>query len=440
MAFLAVPKVSLFGRIKSFWGNSIRRFGMNFWGTGGSMSSRGEQAWLEEAGRNSRLQTPVHTIASDVAVVDWRLQHGSRRKWEDLVEFVKGGSAEMLADLWEKPHPRLTKFDLMYITQYWVEMVGRGAWRMMDIDKAGRPKELWPVPPHWIHRLPSVEDPTFSITFWGDGGPVDVPAEQMIYFVRPSTVDPMLLAQGIAQGVDNEVSLDNAMGRFSDAYFRNFTMLGVILGIPGYDDSKEEIDAAFKEKHAGAENAFKTLIADSSSGNVTATNLAPKLSDLNMAEARKLSRDFIREGWQVPPERCGVIENSNRSTIDGADFFQQSKNVLPRLKWWSQQLDMRLTPLFDNRNSKSGEKLRLRLTFENPVNETADHQLKVTTIGFRAGWLTINEARKRHGEPPVPGGDVFLIPTNNVTAVAIDGDFTAVGRAPKKGQAEDGTT
>jgi hypothetical protein len=432
---------SILGRMKSFWGSTVRRFGMAIWGTG-SGGVRGEAKWIEEAGRNARLQTPIHVMSSDVAVVDWHVQQKAKgRKWEDVVEFPAGGSAEKLVELMGQPHPRLTQFDMEYLKNYWTESVGRCAFRMMGIDEFGRPSELWPIPPHWIHRLPTPQEPWFVINFWGFTETIDVPAAEMLYHTRPDPMDPMLKSIGLAQGVDNEVNIDNSMSRFNDFYFKNFAMLGVMLGIPGYDENKEEIDAAFREKHTGSDNAFRTFIADSSQGNVTASNLAPALRDLNFQEGRKQTRDFIREAWQIPPERCGVIENSNRSTIDGADYFQQSKNVLPRLKRWAQEYDLKLTPLFDNRNKRIKEKNlgRLRLWFENPVAETAEHLLKVTQAGFRAGWISINEARTRHGMDKVAGGDVFLIPTNNVTAVPVDGDFANVGQKPKK-EAGDGTT
>lgn len=383
-------------------------------------------------------------MASDTAVVDWHLQELVNDRWEDIVLFKEGSPADRFRRLWEKPHPRLTQFHLLYLTYYWSELVGRALWRMMDIDEFGCPGELWPIPPHWIQKQPTPQEPWFTTKWWGETGTIDIPAEEALYFACPHPADPMLLATGIAQTVDNEVNIDNSMSKFNDFYFRNFAMLGVILGIPGYDENKEEIDKAIEERRAGPENAFRTLIADSTGGNVTASNLAPALRDLNFQDGRKQTRDFIREGWQIPPERAGVLENSNRSTIDGADFFQQSKNVLPRLKRWAQEWDLKLTPLFDNRNKRLLAKNkglgRLRLWFENPVAETAENLLKVTTAGFRAGWMTINEARKRHGLQSVPGGDVFLFPTNNVTAVSANGDLTNIGQQKPKKEAGDGTT
>ncbi len=428
--------MGLFNRFKAV-AKSVRtsRFGSALWGSRSSGGVRGEEAWLAEIGKNGRLLTPIHTIATDVSVVPWRVQRkNEKRKFEDFVPDA-GESAEKLAALWAQPHPRIPRSTFLYISQTWMESVGRCAWRMMEFDEFGRPSQLVPIPPHWIEEIPSTEKPFFKTRYWGHTGTIDVPAEEMLYFTRPDPRDPLRECRGIAQSVDDEVNQDTAMAKFNTFYFKNFAMLGVILGIPGYDDNKEEIDASIKEKHTGSENAFKTLIADSNAGNVTATNLGPSMRDLNFPEGRKLNRDFIREAWQVPPERAGVLENSNRSTIDGADFFQQSKNALPRLVCWQEEFDLKLTPLFDDRNEelikaeiKAKRKCpRLLLTFQNPVTETEDHKLKVTQAGVRMGWVTINEARARHGFDIVDGGDVFLLPINNVAAVpVVGGDFMAV--------------
>lgn len=401
--------------------------GMGLFGQmSGSGSVRHEEAWLRAAGKNSHLLTPVHCIASDVAVVNWHVEEQVSKDQK----FERGPlseSGDLLKELWEKPHPRLPRYHLLYWTQSCLELVGRCAWRLMEFDDKGRPGELWPLPPHWIKQTPTSNNGHFKIAWWGEEGDIDVPAAEITYFSRPGITDPMCSSQGIAQGVDDEVNQDEAMAKFNNFYFQNFAMLGLLIGVPGFDEAAPEIEAKFKEKRTGAHNAFKTMIVDSRHGNVTATNLAPKLSDLNFQEGRKQSRDFIREAWQVPPERAGVLDNSNRSTIDGADYFQQSKNTKPRLVTWQQELELKLVPLFDDRNKalNSGKRKapRLRLVFEDPVTETEEMKLKVTREGFRAGWMTVNEARRRHDLETVSGGDVFLVPVNNVRAVSLDGQF-----------------
>lgn len=407
-----------------------------FEGSRGSGGVRQESQWLRELGVNGRLHSPVHCIASDVTQVEWILTRKEDGKFNriadaELENFEDDSPEDHLWRLWNCPHPRIPRDYFFYITQAWIETVGRGAWRMMEFDEAGRPGELWPVPPHWIQRLPGENDGYFEIKWWGVRGTIDVPADEILYFSRPDFRDPVNKSWGIAQGVDDEVNQDSAMSKFNTFYFENFAMLGVMLGIPGYDDAKEEMDANFRRNRTGVRNAFRTFLFDSRNGQPAAVNLAPKMSELQFPEGRRQVRDFIRENWQVPPERAGVLDNSNRATIEGADFFQQRFNVLPRARIWAQELELKFTPRFDLRNkklaawAKFGEKglPRLKLCFINPIKEAEEQKLKVTTIGMRMGFMTVNEARSRHNLPNVDGGDIFYIPRNNVRVVESGGSF-----------------
>lgn len=424
-------------------GRSIKVGLADFFGTGsGTGGVRQESQWLEELGVNGRLLSPVHCIASDVTQVEWTLNRKVEGQFvkiadeDGLEDFPDDESPEaVLWRLWQCPHPRIPRDYFFYLTQSWIEAVGRGAWRMMNFDKAGRPSELWPLPPHFIKKLPGANDGKFKICWWGESREIDVPAKEIIYFSRPDFCDPVNLSRGMAQGVDDEVNQDTAMAKFNTFYFENFAMLGVMLGIPGYDEAKEEMDAKFKENRMGAKNAFKAFLFDSKNGSPIAENLSPSLRELNFQGGRDQVRNYIRENWQVPPERAGVLDNSNRATIEGADFFQQRFNVVPRARIWAQELELKFTPLFDDRNKKLAAwsrfketpPPRLRLCFVNPVKEDGDRKLKVSTIGIRMGCFTVNEFRRRHGEKEIPNGNVLYVPVNNVRIVPVDGSFMIEG-------------
>lgn len=411
----------------------------------GSGGQRQEGQWLKELTENGRLLAPVHCISSDVTQVEWFLTEKMDGKWTriadaELEDFEEDSYEAALWRVWNCPHPRIPRDYFFYLTQSWIEVVGRGAWRLMDIDEFGRPGQLWPLPPHWIRDLPDEDNEFFKIRWWGVNGTIDVPKDEIIYFSRPDVRDPINKSCGMAQGVDDEVNQDTAMAKYNTFYFENFAMLGVMLGIPGYDMAKEEMDANFKSQRVGPKNAFRAFLFDSKNGAPAAVNLSPKMTDLNFKEGRDQCRNYIRENWQVPPERAGVLDNSNKGTIEGADFFQQRFNVVPRCRIWAQELDLKFTPLFDNRNELltkfaefDGKALpsRFKLCFVNPVKEADEQKLRVTTVGIRMGFMTVNEARGRHNMKEIPGGDVLLIPVNNVRVVPADGSFMIEGEPTK---------
>ena len=48
--------------------------------------------------------------------------------------------------------------------------------------------------------------------------------------------------------------------------------------------------------------------------------------ELDFVESRKFLRDSANQHFHIPPEIMGILENSNRSTIDSA-FYLLNKNT-----------------------------------------------------------------------------------------------------------------
>jgi hypothetical protein len=79
---------------------------------------------------------------------------------------------------------------------------------------------------------------------------------------------------------------------------------------------------------------------------VKTVGINPK--ELDMVESRKFLRDECLQHFQIPPEIMGIIENSNRATIDSS-FYLFAKNVVkPELEWFERILNRQLCPEYDD--------------------------------------------------------------------------------------------
>ena len=97
--------------------------------------------------------------------------------------------------------------------------------------------------------------------------------------------------------------------------------------------------------------------------------------------------------WGVPPEEMGIIENSNRATIDTADFLFKRNVVVPRLELLRAYIQERLIPEYDD---------ALIINYKSPVQADKDFQLKAAE---KAPWaLTVDEHREFMGREPLPDG------------------------------------
>lgn len=387
---------------EKFW--SILRHGM-------SSRIRNEREWLEVFGTNSRLQAPINAIATDLSEVEWKL-------WEITTRADgKQEKREILnhpfLDLWRHPHPGLVHSVWIQLCQTYLELVGRCPLWMRERDRSGRPTQLTPFPPHWISEYPDSEDLNFKVN-WGDGQYFVIPARDLVWMYRPDPLNPFGDGGlGLARCLDDDVAQDEAMAKFNNYYFRHSAFLGAIVNIPGCDP--EEVAELWRQTREGVSNAHRTLFTNSTTGTPIIQNLTPALRELNFQDSRTQVADFMRQLFGLPPERLGILVNSNRSTIDAADFLEQRKIIKPRAKFWMDTINTFILPRYGNPN--------LRFEFVDPVLETSEELRKKVETAVRMGLYSVNEARKKMGDDPIPGGDVLYVPINNVMAVPVGVDI-----------------
>jgi hypothetical protein len=381
--------------------------------------------WMEAFEENSRLQVPIRAIAEDLSVVKFA---AVRRTVTSMVDGdfrdepkPKSRLAKWMAD----PNPFFTFGQLVLLTSEYYDVNGIALWRSID-GEFGR--EYWPIPPSWVSRPPDKNFKFWSIDWFGES--VNVPESEMVPFWRPKLSEPYREWAGLAQTVDNEVAIDRAMGEFLAYSFANEATPSVIVGMPSANPQDlEREQAKWTSDRTGPRKARKAVFINS---DVTVKEFKSNHKELEFNEGRRLTRDLILQAYGVPPERAGVLENANRSTIDAADFQQQSKNVLPRLTYFVAVINKRIAPLF-------GQEI---LVFENPVKESLAERLQTAEKICRLGIGSNDEARKLLGLPPAPGkfGRYVPVPVNNVrwydpeTDTWIDPDPMPDAAAPTDGK------
>lgn len=381
---------------------------------GGASRFRNETEILELLGSNSRLGSPVDAIATDVSVVPWVLKKRSNKKgkdgnflWEEVGRIGEGAKVknkDPLLALLNKPAPRLTWSAWIYVLTVYRLSVGYAPIRMEEM-KAKKPTELTPIVPGGVPQAgPRVNaDGKVIYQVRVDSGKIeDVPAEEMLWAFR---VDPMIPngpGLGKARGVEDDVSSDEAMVQFNAGYFKNGCVLGPVINIPGAD--LEVVEKEWKQERSGVVNFHRPLLTNADQA-PTVMATAPSMKDLGMREGRLLGRDFILQAFHVSPIRLGILDRATREIVEGSDFHQQKNCTYPELVYWREFLNEHVVPLFGD---------DYYVDFVNPVKATDEFILQLADTGVAGGWLTVNEARRFHNLPEIPGGDMLLIPVNNV--------------------------
>ena len=129
------------------------------------------------------------------------------------------------------------------------------------------------------------------------------------------------------------------------------------------------------------------------------------VKDMDFSQLKRLNRDVILGVYGMPLSVMGISENVNKANAYEGDYTFARWIVKPRLDRIKNKLNEQLIPKFRRAES-------LELDYDEVVPETIEQKMLLAESGIRAGYLTINEARKLRGLDALPNGDVLLVPLN----------------------------
>jgi SPP1 gp7 family putative phage head morphogenesis protein len=199
---------------------------------------------------------------------------------------------------------------------------------------------------------------------------------------------------------------DEFAAKYGKNYFYNDATPPLVIEAPGAtQETADRFKESWMQKVGGLLNARKPAIIPWKDSKIT--KLADSVREMDFVESRRFLRDICNQHFSLPPELMGILENSNRSTIDSA-YYLWTKNVITKkLQRMESTLNRQFVSMFDK---------SLVLCFDNIVPQDEAYKLNVVTTGLSAGAVTINEWRTANGLPPdEKGGDTYLRPFSVVT-------------------------
>jgi len=351
---------------------------------------RGEQ-YLKAFGQMPWLRATIHRAAMVFARAKWRLMRGDDEVTDHPVWA-----------LWKRPNRRWPGLWLRWLTDIYTWLRGEAFW-VVERNVAGLPAELLPVPPNWVISAPPLKDQPFKILWYGQTR--EVPPERVIWFSEPNPADPFGRGLGVVESLADELDADEYAAQWNKVLFFNKGVPEILVSLKGFTRSQlQEFAHEWELKHGTYLQARRPGFVNAE---VEVKRLMETMADMDFVNLRKFARDTIISVIGVPPEVAGVLQHSNRATIESAEYFFAKLLEEPRLESFKETVNSQLLPLFPHSED-------LRLEYETPVPEDREFELDVADRGVRGRFLTVNEARRRIGERPVPDGDVWLTPANVV--------------------------
>lgn len=173
-------------------------------------------------------------------------------------------------------------------------------------------------------------------------------------------------------------------------------------------EQREIAEKKLVEKFAGAMNAGRPMVLE---GGTKWEQLTINPEDAQMLESRAFSIEEVCRFFGVPPHMVGHTE---KTTSWGTGLEQQTLGfqkftLRRRLKRIEQAAEKQLLTPNDR-----AQGITVEFNLEGLLRGDSKARSDFYASGLMNGWMTINEVRALENMPPVPGGDIPRMQSQNV--------------------------
>lgn len=379
---------------------SIKQLIVKKWSHAPSIASRD----LLELFHTSPRLDAVRLIAKRCASTELYLYNKSDvRKNKNKAEVIENHE---ICELLENPCPsdrELNGWSIRYFVFACYDLVGE-AYLLKIRNPNGKVIGLQPVSPSWVIQTPTVENKFWHIYPFGTAGgnSIVVPQEDVICFKDLDLNDPYGRGRGTSEAIGDEIQSDEYASKYAkNLFFNDATPSAIIYAPKGNKETADQIKQSWLSKMAGFHHAKEPMVLTGEGSKFEKISQSP--TELDFVESRKFLRDSVNEHYQLPPEIMGILQNSNRSTIDDAEYFLNKNVLADRLRMFERVINSQL--LWEDYDTTR----TLILKHENNITEDINQKLQILNDGLSRGVLTINDWRVGMGfEKDEKGGDVYL--------------------------------
>lgn len=294
-----------------------------------------------------------------------------------------------LIKLLAKPNEFMSGSTALKVTQVWLDVKGEAFW-LVAYGADGTPQALYPMPPHWVRQVPTAAAPYFLVSVGTTQMKVDPSAVLWLKDVDPD--NPYGRGTGVAESLGDELETDEFAAKYVKAWFYNSATPSLIVAFEGNATTTqlEEARDKWEQAHRGTHNAHRAHFA---TGKMNAVKLDTAFKDQQLVELRMMERDTCVQVYGVPPECIGIIDDSNRATIDAADYMMVKGVEHPRVEYLREEIATQLLTKY-----KGGDVAVLEAELSEPVDK--GRRLEVMKAQPRA--FTLNEWRSEANYEPHP--------------------------------------
>ena len=370
---------------RNFSSGGVMPLSMN---TEGFLSAYGSIGWLHAV---------VFRIALGCSEVEWTLFDISNQ------DKPKQIFKHPILSLLHQVNPFQTSNEFIALDTIYNELIGESFWAL-NFNALGEPVEIILPYPHLMSVVPAKSFPFVKGYVYGTGAdavPFDV--NEIIHFKYPNPLNQyrgLAPAKAIGINLDAEQNADKWVNQF---FYNSARPDGVIQFDYNLSDEQfEKLKKQWQEKYKGVSKAHQVALLEGGGKYIQIQNT---IKDMDFANLKQKNRDVILGVFGMPQSVMGISENVNKANAEAGDYTFARWIVKPRLDWKKAKIQEQLIPKFRRAEN-------LEIGFKEVVPETTEQKISAAESGMRAGYLTVNEARKTQGLDTIPNGDVLLVPLN----------------------------
>jgi HK97 family phage portal protein len=230
-----------------------------------------------------------------------------------------------------------------------------------------------------------------------------IPAEDMVHITdirRPGALTGMSRVDELK----DVLGISRALDEFAARYFGQGTVSSGIINVPGdlTQEQAERLKEQFEKNSKGMRNAHRPNIL---SGGATYEKMGATAAEAQLVAAREFSVREVARIFKVQPLMLGITEGAGMSRASVEQ--QHIEFVTITLRPYVHKLEEALGRLLPG-------PAFLRFNMDGLLRGDLQSRYTAYSIGTQAGFLSINDIRRREDLPPVADGDAHRVPLANV--------------------------
>ena len=339
----------------------------------------------------------VSRISSAIAETKWRLFSVNDKN--ERTEIINHD----ILSLFDFVNDFHTGLEMMEQTQTYIDLLGEAFWLVLK-DKAGTPAEIWVLNPNKMNVVPDKKMYIKGYVYKNGNDEIPLSIADIVHIKLPNPKNPFR-GQSPLASVSADIEAEKFSSKYNRTFFQNSAEPSGVIQFEGTltDAQYERLRYQWNKQYQGTSNAHKVAILEGGAswqGNMITQR------DMQFRELRVMNRDTIMGVYGMPKHILGIAEDVNRANAEASEYTFARWVLKPRLERLKAKLNEQFIPMFNDTT--------LILDYDTPIPDDVTRNLAVADQGFKAGYITRNEARLKVGLEPTEDGDVFMEPLSSV--------------------------